>query len=166
MTNKLACELEMYDLWERPGFLVRRLHQIQVAMFLDECEAFNITPVQFGVLTTLYDREALDQSSIAAELGVDRVTVADVIRRLERRELLTRSPSAKDKRTRLACITPAGRRLVDSVHPAMVKAQHRFVDPLTPQERQRLMELMRKLVEANGDYSRAPMRANGRMAQK
>ena len=165
MKEKLPRDLEMFDLWERPGFLIRRLHQIQVAMFLENCEDFNVTPVQFGVLTTLYDQDVLHQSSIAAQLGVDRVTTADVIRRLERRGLLTRPPSVNDKRAKLARLTPEGRALVDAVHPAMVDAQHRLVEPLTPSEQRRLMELMRKLVEANDTESRAPMLSGVRSAE-
>src|ERR1700704_5815821 len=38
---------------QTPGFLIRRLHQIHVAIFLEECAAFNITPVQFSLLKTL-----------------------------------------------------------------------------------------------------------------
>ena len=38
---------------KRPGFLIRRLQQIQVAAFLMECADIEITPVQWGILTTL-----------------------------------------------------------------------------------------------------------------
>ena len=61
-------------LWDRPGFFIRRLHQIHVAMFLEECEKFDITPVQYGVVSVLYEGEALDQKTIAAKIGVDRNT--------------------------------------------------------------------------------------------
>src|SRR5579872_284415 len=40
-------------LWSRPGYLVRRLHQIHTALFAEECKAFAITPVQYGLLTAL-----------------------------------------------------------------------------------------------------------------
>ena len=40
-------------LWDRPGFLIRRLHQIHVALFLEECRGFDVTPVQYAVLTAL-----------------------------------------------------------------------------------------------------------------
>jgi hypothetical protein len=33
-------------LWARPGFLVRRLHQISVAIFMEEMASLEITPVQ------------------------------------------------------------------------------------------------------------------------
>ena len=40
-------------LQERPGFLIRRLHQIHVALFMEECAAESITPVQYSILTAL-----------------------------------------------------------------------------------------------------------------
>jgi hypothetical protein len=40
-------------LWSRPGYLIRRLHQIHCALFLEECRESGLTPVQYGLLTAL-----------------------------------------------------------------------------------------------------------------
>ncbi|MEE9587121.1 MAG: MarR family transcriptional regulator, partial [Hyphomicrobiaceae bacterium] len=72
------------DLWSRPGFLIRRLHQIHIGLFAEECQQFDITPVQYGLLTVLYSGNALDQVTLATEVGIDRTSGADVMRRLER----------------------------------------------------------------------------------
>jgi hypothetical protein len=40
-------------LQERPGFLIRRLHQIHTALFADECAGESITPVQYSILIAL-----------------------------------------------------------------------------------------------------------------
>ena len=74
-------------LWGRPGYLLRRLHQIHYALFFEECAGFDITPVQYGLLTTLSLNPNLDQNSLARELGIDRTNVADVLNRLARRSL-------------------------------------------------------------------------------
>ena len=150
--------LDFSELWSRPGYLVRRLHQIHVAIFLEECSEFNLTPVQFGVLTVLYEGDALEQSTIAKQIGIDRNTAADVIRRLERRGLLVRPASVQDRRTKLAKITAEGKDLVDAVQPMMIKAQQRFVNPLSNEERDQLIELMDKLLQENNEESRAPLR--------
>ena len=50
---------------QTPGFLIRRLHQIHVAIFLEECAAFNITPVQFSLLKALSAGTEMDQATIA-----------------------------------------------------------------------------------------------------
>lgn len=146
------------NLWSRPGHLIRRLHQIHVAIFLEECEEFNLTPVQFGVLTVLYDQEVLDQVTIANQLGVDRNTAADVIRRLERRGLLERPASLVDKRAKLACINAAGRELVDAVQPHMIRAQERLAGTLDDEELSNIMELMGKLILTNNEGSRARLK--------
>jgi MarR family transcriptional regulator, lower aerobic nicotinate degradation pathway regulator len=158
MSNGPLGAHDFTSLWNRPGFLIRRLHQIHVAMFLEECSDFNITPVQFGVLTVLYDQDPMDQVTIANQLGVDRVTVADVIRRLERRGLLERTINPADKRAKLARITEVGHAFVDAVQPEMIKAQRRFVTPLDAAENETLMTLLTKLMEANNLASRAPLR--------
>src|SRR5262249_47942464 len=80
-------------LWGRPGYLLRRLHQIHYALFFEECAGFDITPVQYGLLTTLSLNPDLDQNSLARELGIDRTNVADVLNRLARRGLLERRRS-------------------------------------------------------------------------
>ena len=49
-------------LQERPGFLIRRLHQIHVALFMEECAPEGITPVQYSILS------ALDQMGTAEQI--------------------------------------------------------------------------------------------------
>jgi DNA-binding MarR family transcriptional regulator len=144
------------NLADRPGHLIRRLHQIHVAMFLEECSDFNLTPIQFGVLTVLSGGTARDQVTIARRIGVDRNTAADVIKRLEKRGLLERPGDPADKRTKLARITAAGEELVRNVQPGMMRAQSRLISPLGEDEYQQYMHLTRKLLEANDHSSRAP----------
>lgn len=144
------------DLPDRPGHIIRRLHQIHVALFLEECSEFNLTPVQFGVLNVLAMGDALDQGTIAKMIGVDRNTAAEVIRRLEKRKLLERPSNQNDRRTKVAKITPDGKQLVNQVRPRMVNAQERLIAPLTDQEYWQFMQLSKKMIEANDHNSRAP----------
>src|SRR6266540_3919666 len=106
-------------LWGRPGYLLRRLHQIHYALFFEECAGFDITPVQYGLLTTLSLNPDLDQNSLARELGIDRTNVADVLNRLARRGLLQRRRSADDGRMVLARLTRPGERLTRKMYRPM-----------------------------------------------
>ncbi|MDP6029779.1 MAG: MarR family transcriptional regulator [Arenicellales bacterium] len=167
MSNKKQPNRQSFnDLWGRPGFLIRRLHQIHVGMFLEECTEFNVTPAQFAVLTVLYYQGTLDQISIASQIGFDRNTVADVIRRLEHRGLLDRPANISDKRPKLARITDEGREFVDAVQPAMIKAQRRLVSPLSAEEYETLMKLMDKLLLENNEASRAPLRTKSKRSSR
>ena len=148
----------MTSLWDRPGYLVRRLHQIHVALFLDECAEFKITPVQYAVMTTLLNRPGADQINIAQDAGIDRTNVSDVLARLEQRGLVTRATSAEDRRQRVAHLTNHGDYIARKMETASLAAQSKLIEPLTEGKRKQLMLLMTELVESNNEYSRAPAR--------
>jgi DNA-binding MarR family transcriptional regulator len=141
-------------LWARPGYLLRRLHQIHYALFFEECAEFDITPVQYGLLTTLSANPDLDQNSIARELGIDRTNVADVINRLSRRGLVERRRGEVDKRTMLARLTPAGKRVTKDMYLAMQKAQERLLEPLLPAERHAFISTLIRLIDGNNHLGR------------
>lgn len=141
-------------LWARPGFLVRRLHQIHYALFFEECAAFDITPVQYGLLTTLAANPDLDQNSLCKELGIDRTNLADVLKRLERRGLVKRTRSKLDRRMVLARLTSAGERSTEEMYKAMVRAQERLLQPLSPMERQAFIGTLVRLIDGNNHLGR------------
>lgn len=146
-------------LWARPGFMVRRLHQIHVAIFLEECKSPNITPVQYGILTALSVLPGLDQTALGQEVGLDRSTVADVVRRLEERGLIKRRKNSADKRTRHAHLTKEGESVVSSLRADIERAQERMLAPLTRAQQKVFMSLVSKLVDANNQYSRTVLRS-------
>ncbi|MET0278596.1 MAG: MarR family transcriptional regulator, partial [Pseudorhodoplanes sp.] len=82
-TRKITRPPSAFDLAHRPGFLIRRLHQIHTALFIEECADFNVTPVQYSVLTAIAEQSAMEQARLAQEVGVDRATLANVVARLE-----------------------------------------------------------------------------------
>jgi DNA-binding MarR family transcriptional regulator len=145
-------------LWSRPGYLIRRLHQIHVALFLEECKAAQLTPVQYGLLTALGVRGELDQGSLAEELGLDRTTAAEVLSRLEARRLVTRKPNPKDRRARLARLTVRGRAVTAGMFAGMQRAQDRLCAPLSQKERDAFMATLVRLIEANNEYGRGILR--------
>ena len=145
-------------LWSRPGYLIRRLHQIHCALFLEECRESGLTPVQYGLLTALTFRGALDQGSLAEELGLDRTTAAEVLSRLQKRGLVTRRPNPRDRRARLARITRRGRALTAAMFSGMQRAQDRLCAPLKQKERDVFMATLIRLIEANNEYGRGALR--------
>jgi DNA-binding MarR family transcriptional regulator len=137
-------------LWSRPGYLIRRLHQSHTALFAEECKAYGITPVQYGVLTALFHRPGIDQATLGAEVGIDRTNAADVVERLAERGLVRRAKSAADRRMMLAWLTADGSGLTREMHGAMQRAQERLLEALTPAERKGFLALLLKLVDAIG----------------
>ena len=141
----------------RPGFLIRRLHQIHLALFAEECAAFGITPVQFSLLSVLSAQPGLDQAALAVAVGVDRATTANVVARLEKRGLLRRRSSTTDRRVKQVELTAAGSLLLARIDPHARRAHARTLQALRPVERARFVALLRRLVDAGNAHGRAPL---------
>lgn len=146
------------DFREMPGYLLRRCHQIGVAIFLDECKQLELTPLQFGSLAALDRFGPMDQVSLGGVMALDRTTILVVLSKLDRCGLIERRPSDADKRSKIASITEPGRRLLSKARPLVGDVQERILAPLTARERSQLVDLLAKVAEGNNDESRAPYR--------
>ncbi|ROO26910.1 MarR family transcriptional regulator [Salinisphaera orenii MK-B5] len=142
----------------RPGFLIRRLHQIHSALFTKETEGFNITPVQYSVLTALAEHGEMDQMTLAHEIGLERTSVGEVLRRLEQRELVERRPSREDGRVRLTRATRQGRNHVRRMTEAVARAHERTIEALDGPDRDLFVLYLARLVEANNELGTVPFR--------
>ena len=141
-------KLRPWPLHDRPGYLIRRLHQIHVALFSAACREFDITPIQYSLLSALAP-EACDQTTLAQSIAVDRVTATGALTRLVARGLVERGVSARDRRSRLCKITVAGRDLLHRIEPRARLAHLQTVAALRPAERRVLMSALKSLVQAH-----------------
>jgi DNA-binding MarR family transcriptional regulator len=149
-------------LYDKPGHLIRRLQQIAVAIFMDEAKAFDITPVQYAALLSIDLHPGIDQTTLVNIVAFDKSTIGDVLERLTAKGLVDRLQGKQDRRTKVLRITPAGRRLLRKVDPAVSSAQDLILSPLQPRERAQFMKLMKRLVHLNNQRSRAPQRPGRR----
>jgi DNA-binding MarR family transcriptional regulator len=145
------------DLLRRPGFLIRRLHQIHLAFFAEECAAFETTPLQSSILTAASRQPALEQSRLAEAVGVDRATLAAVVARLEERGLIRRSRHKHDQRLKQVSLTSRGEALLARMTLAAGRAHARTLAPLPASEREVFLGSLARLVAANGERSKAPL---------
>jgi len=155
--RKKAHQESMGILAERPGFLIRRLHQIHVALFHEECATFGLTPVQYSVITALEGVE-LDQKRLGEKVGIDRASTTEVLRRLEKAGWIERRRCSEDARRQLARLTPEGKTLLAEVTGSAHRAHERTLEPLTKAERERFTRYMSKIVSANNEHGRASLK--------
>jgi DNA-binding MarR family transcriptional regulator len=145
------------DFQVMPGHLVRRAHQIAVAIFMEECAAHNVTPVQYACLSVIARQPGVDATRLAAAVAFDRSTLGNVLERLEAKGWVQRLPSAEDRRVKLLHMTEEGERLLEAIEPAVLNTQKRILKPLSPNDRKIFLRLLGEMVEGNNDVSRAPM---------
>ncbi|MFC0385744.1 MarR family winged helix-turn-helix transcriptional regulator [Muricoccus vinaceus] len=144
-------------IYARPGFKLRRAHQIALSVFAEECRTFEITSTQYGILTALRGRPGLDQVGVAQALGLDRSTTGMVVGLLETRGLLRRSRHATDGRRRVLSLTEEGARLLEAIAPATERARRRLLAPLSPEEAGALSALLDRLLSHHDALVRVPL---------
>lgn len=142
-------------LYARPGFLLRRAHQISAAVFEDACRELSLTPAQFGILTVLQAHPRLGQSSLARALGFDKVTVLRVLRGLQARGLVTRGPAEANRRNVCVSLTPAGEAILQQAQKPAEKAYRRLLAPLDKQQQEQLVHLLQLLTGELEEEARA-----------
>ncbi|OOG43068.1 MarR family winged helix-turn-helix transcriptional regulator [Polaromonas sp. A23] len=143
------------QLYARPGFLLRRAHQISAAVFEDECRSLGLTPAQFGVLSVLRANPGLDQSSLARALGFDKVTVLRVLRGLETRGLIDRVPAPANRRNLSITLSATGREMLKQAQEPADRAYDRLMTPLNKTQRAQLVELLQVLTTGLENEARA-----------
>ncbi len=158
-----ACEeprsvVDVHGLGDMPGHLIRRLHQIGVAHFMERTRDEGITPVQYGTLIAARNFPGIDQRSLGSLLAFDRSTIGDVIQRLDQRGLLRREDDQIDRRAKRVFLTDAGHDLLDRVDPLIAASQDALLAPLSEGERAILMFLLRKLAMPDGEANLRPHR--------
>lgn len=147
----------------KPGHLIRRAQQIAVAVFMDECGRFDLTPVQYAALTAIGVQPDIDATRLSQLIALDRSTTGSVLERLEAKALVQRNASPEDRRIKLLRLSDSGRALLREVEAAVERAQQRIVAPLQPDERKTFLRLLARLVESNNALSRAPAGLDDRL---
>lgn len=136
------------DVSLRPGFLIRRLHQIHTGLFLEKCADANITPVMYSVLSCLSQCGPLDQTTLAKAVAIDKTNMTDILKRLTKRGYVVRQVSDSDRRMRLTTLTAAGEEVLERTDPLAREAHRMTLTALPPDDRIKFVEMMMTIVEA------------------
>ena len=138
-----------FDFRHAPGHLIRRAHQVAVAIFMEETAGFDVTPVQFAILNALIAAPGEDQVTLARKVAFDAATFGSVITRLEARGWVRREADAGDRRRKRLWVTEEGAQAAQQMKRSVGKVQQRILAPLAAEERQHLIALLDRLVAAH-----------------
>ncbi len=127
------------------GFLLRRAHQRHVSLFVAAMAHVELTPTQFTALLKTVQRRRTTQNHLGRLAAMDPATIQGVVRRLIARGLLRRSRDPMDRRTAVLEPTEAGVALIERVVDCAREAHEAALAPLTPDERDQLLSLLRKM---------------------
>ena len=143
-----------------PIHLLHRAGQCAGDIFQSEMSDGGLTPRQFAVLLTVSQNEGLSQTNLVERTGIDRSTLADIIRRMIKKGLLQRRRTKEDARAYAVRLTDEGTRVLKATDPVSRKVDDKVLAGLNAQERERFLQDLNKIVRTLSTMS--PTGAGGK----
>lgn len=146
MTTENAIPVEIkVDLQERPGNLIRRVHQLHNALWAAEVSR-DITSTQFAVLTAVQQNPNCDQATVSRIASLDPSTAGSVTYRLSQAGFVRIAADPIDRRRNLVSLSEDGERLFGEIAVAAAKMTDRLVSPLSDVEGAELVRLLKVIL--------------------
>jgi len=137
-----------FELGEAPSHLMRRCQQLYGDLYARETSQRDLTKQQFTVLAALEHNDGVSQTALVEMTGIDRSTLAEMVRRLLERQLLSRERTEEDARANAVAITQAGRKALKSARAASDRAERALLDALPAAERARFVKSLYTIASA------------------
>ena len=123
---------------------LRRVADDLEAAMVQHFSAHGVSSGRFTVMLML-DGGALSPTELAEKIGVTRATISGLLRGLAREGLVTRKPDPGDLRAATIRLTDAGAAQLRGMLPDHFRRLAGVVGGLSPEERARLVALLRKI---------------------
>lgn len=153
-------ELKVVQLQQSPIHLLHRAGQCAGDVFQSEMRTEDLTPRQYAVLVAVSENEGLSQTNLVDMTGIDRSTLADIIRRMLKKGLVQRRRTKEDARAYAVKLTEEGRRMLRAAEPMAKKVDSRILEALPVAQRERFLADLSTIVTALGKLEEAVEQAN------
>ncbi len=99
------------------------------------------------ILVMIGRHGSLTQKRLAEEIAVSPQSMSESLVKLENDGYISREKNQLDKREVIVALTPAGRAHSDELSQKMRSQAHKFLEPLSEEEKQTLFSLLTKLTQ-------------------
>jgi DNA-binding MarR family transcriptional regulator len=131
-----------------PIHLLHRAAQCAEIIFQGEITEVDLTQRQLALLGAIAEGEGVSQTVLTQRTGIDRSTLADVVKRMQRKGLLQRRRTKEDARAYAVKLTDEGRRVLRIAEPLARKVDERLLAALPTRERERFIDALRTVAAA------------------
>lgn len=131
-----------------PIHLLHRAGQCAGDIFQGEIGEASLTPRQYAILLTVAQNEGLSQTDLVIKTGVDRSTLADIVRRMLKKGLLQRRRTKEDARAYAVRLTDEGRRVLKTCEPLAKRVDDRILEALPAKNRDQFLADLALIIES------------------
>lgn len=136
------------DLDDLIGYNLKRAYVVVRNDFREALGEDGMSARVFSALSLSIRYPNITQSALARMMGIERSGLVAVVDELEAREYLRRAPVPGDRRVQALVPTEAGRRAYGSAIRAVRAHEERLFSDMTEDERQTLLNLLKKIRSA------------------
>ncbi|MBA8952739.1 MarR family winged helix-turn-helix transcriptional regulator [Actinomadura namibiensis] len=135
----------------RPGTSVKRAEQALIAKKTQVLRPFELTVPQYVAMYALSITPGISGARLARYCAVTPQSMTTVLKTLEARGLVERRPSPDHSQVLITRLTPAGQELLARADEAAVAVERRLADAYSPDELERLHELLDRAIKVLTD---------------
>ena len=150
-----------FELSESPSHLIRRCAQYFGDLYAQESGSSDLTKQQYTLLAALEHNDGVSQTALVDITGIDRSTLAEMVRRMLERGLLSRERTEEDQRANAVAISQSGRKALRAAKSASERAEKALLEALPLAERPRFVRLLAQIAGAGEEFA-----ANGHAAPR
>ena len=111
-------------------------------------QANGLTARQLAVLVTVAENEGLSQTDLVERTGIDRSTLADIVKRMKAKGLLQRKRTKEDARAYAVKLIEDGRKVLRTAEPLAKRVDDRILDALPSKQRDQFVTALASIISA------------------
>jgi DNA-binding MarR family transcriptional regulator len=143
--------------WESlPSWLLTQTANHAGRLVTDGFSAVHTRGYHYRLLAALEEFGPASQAALGRRSGIHLSDMVAAVNELADRELVERAPDPSDRRRNIISLTAAGKRQLRRLEKQLTKTQDELLAPLSPEERQRLTELLSKLLNHHNRRTGTP----------
>lgn len=142
-----------FELAEAPSHLIKRCQQYFGDLYAREAGSCELTKQQFIVLAALENNEGVSQTALVEMTGIDRSTLAEMVRRMLERGLVSRERTETDARANAVAISTTGRKMLRTARTAADRAEKALLESLPQAERSRFIKSLSTIAMAGEAFA-------------
>jgi len=130
-----------------PVHLIHRAEQCAADIFARVTPAGLLTPRQYTILTAIEATPGISQTGLVEKTGIDRSTLADIIRRMLEKDLLQRQRTAEDARAYAVKLTRKGTSMLKKMRPFAEQVDQALLKAIPKDRRDVFLAVLSQMVE-------------------
>lgn len=125
------------------GYFVRRLQLWVFQDFVRTLTEVDIRPAQYSVLAVVEANPGLSQADLADFLRIERARLVRLLDLLEKRGLIRRLASQKDRRSHALVLTREGQKSLRRIKSLAAEHEAQLAEKIGPRERALLIDILK-----------------------